>query len=71
MLNARVLSLSVLTDEDSVDIVIGRLEALNGQARADVREQVEGPAQRQVKGNVTLANCVGCQNVRVSSPVCH
>lgn len=71
MLNARVLSLSVLTDEDSVDIVIGSLEALNGQARADVREQVEGPAQRQIERNVALANCVGCQDARMSSQGCH
>ena len=41
MLNTRVLSLGVLTDEDSVDVVVRGLEALDGDARTDVGEEVE------------------------------
>lgn len=56
VLNARVLALSVLTDEDGVNTVVGGLEAGDGAARAEVGEKVEGPAEGQVKGNVALAN---------------
>lgn len=56
VLNARVLALGVLTDEDGVNAVVGGLEASNGAARAEVGEKVEGPAEGQVEGNVALAN---------------
>lgn len=42
VLNARVLSLSVLTDKDGIDVVVGGLEANNGLAGTDVGVQVEG-----------------------------
>ena len=56
VLNARVLALGVLTDEDGVNTIVGGLEAGDGAARTEVGEKVEGPAEGQVKGNVTLAN---------------
>lgn len=41
MLNTRILSLRVLTDKDSVHVVIGGLEALDRRARPDVGKEVE------------------------------
>jgi hypothetical protein len=56
VLNARVLSLSVLADEDRVDIVVGCLVTGDRSAGTDVGEEVEGPAEGEVEGDVTLAN---------------
>lgn len=42
VLNARVLSLGVLADEDGVNVVVGGLESNNRLAGADVSVQVEG-----------------------------
>lgn len=56
MLDARVLALGVLTDEDGVDVVIGCLETLDRGTGSDVGEEVECTAEGEVKGDVTLAN---------------
>lgn len=56
MLDARVFTLSVLTDQDGVDIVIGGLVAGDGAAGSQVGEEVESSSQSQVKGDVALAN---------------
>jgi hypothetical protein len=56
VLNARVFSLGVFTDEDGVDVVVGGFVALDGLARTDVGEEVEGTTESQVEGNVTLAD---------------
>ncbi len=56
MLDTGVLSLSVLTNENRVDIIIRRLESLNGEARPHVGEEVESPAESKVQGYVSLAN---------------
>ena len=56
MLNARVLSLGVLTDEDGVDIVVGGLVALDRNTGTDVGKEVEGTAEGQVERDVSLAN---------------
>lgn len=56
VLNARVLALSVLTDQDSVHIVVGCLEALNATARAHVGEEVESTTKSQIEGDVALAD---------------
>jgi hypothetical protein len=56
VLDARVLALGVLTDEDGVDVVVGGLIAGNGLARAQVGEEVEGTAEGQVERDVTLAD---------------
>lgn len=56
VLNARVLALGVLSDQDSVDTVVGGLEAGDGSARSQVGEQVESSSQSQVERNVALAN---------------
>jgi hypothetical protein len=56
VLNARVLSLGVLTDQDGVDVVVGSLVAGDGSAGTDVGEEVEGAAEGKVEGDVALAN---------------
>lgn len=56
VLDARVLALGVLTDEDGVDVVVGGLVAGNGLAGTDVGEEVEGAAEGQVEGDVALAD---------------
>lgn len=58
VLNARVFSLSVLSDQHGVDVVVGRLVAGDGSAWAHVGEEVEGSAECQVEGHVALAD--GC-----------
>ena len=56
VLNARVLALSVLTDQDGVDIIVRGLVAGNRAARSEVGEEVECSAEGQVKRDVALAN---------------
>jgi hypothetical protein len=56
VLNARVFSLGVLTDENGVDTIVGGLVAMDGLARTEVGEEVEGTTESQVEGDVTLAN---------------
>ena len=57
MLDTGVLALGVLADENGVDVVVGGLEALDGDAGTNVGKKVEGPAEGQVQGNVALSNC--------------
>jgi hypothetical protein len=56
VLNAGVFTLGVLTDEDSVDVVVGGLVASDGLAGTQVGEKVESTTEGQVQGDVTLAN---------------
>ena len=64
VLNAGVFTLGVLTDQDGVDTIVGGLVASNGAARTDVGEQVEGPAQSQVQGDVTLTDGGGQRTLK-------
>lgn len=57
MFDTRVLAFSVLTNENSVDIVVRSLEAVDGDARSYVGEEEERSSQCQVEGDVTLPNC--------------
>lgn len=56
MLNARVFTLGVLTDQDGVDVVVGGLVASDRPARADVGEEIERATESKVKGNMALSN---------------
>lgn len=56
VLNARVLALGVLSDQDRVDIVVGGLEAGDRAAGTQVGEEVEGTAEGEVEGDVALAD---------------
>lgn len=48
MLNPRVLSFCVFSDEDRVDIVVGGLVPLYRDAGSDVGEETECPSECQV-----------------------
>lgn len=56
VLNARVFTLGVLTDQDSLDIVVGGLVASDRSARAEVGEEVESATEGKVKRDVALPN---------------
>ena len=56
VLNARVFTLGVLTDQDGIDVVVRSLIASNGTARTHVGEKVEGTAESEVQRNVSLSN---------------
>jgi hypothetical protein len=56
VLDAGVLSLGVLTDENGVDVVVGGLEARDRAARTDVGKEVESPTKSQVERDVTLSD---------------
>lgn len=56
VLNARVFTLSVLTDQHSVDVVVGGLVASNRSAGAQVGEKVESTTQGKVQRDVSLSN---------------
>lgn len=56
VLKARVFTLGVLTDQDSVDVVVGGLVASNGAAGTDVGKEVEGTTESKIKRDVTLSD---------------
>lgn len=56
VLDAGVLALGVLADEDGVDVVVGGLVSLDALAGTHVGEQVEGPSEGQVERDVALAD---------------
>lgn len=56
VLDARVLALGVLTDQNSVDVVVRGLEADDAPAGAHVGEEVEGTAESKVERDVALSN---------------
>lgn len=56
VLDTRVLTLRVLTDEDSVDAVVGGLVTKDRLARTDVSEKIESSSKGQVEGNVTFTD---------------
>lgn len=56
VLDSRVFTLGVLTNENSVDTVVGGLVAGNRPARSQVGEEVECSSQGEVEGNVALAD---------------
>lgn len=66
VLNARVFTLSVFSDQNSVDIVVRGLETSDRSARSQVGEEVESSAKSEVEGDVALANGsleAGCQDL--------
>ncbi len=56
VLDAGVQVLGVLADDDEVDVLVARLEALHRAGRAQVRVQAEGLAQRDVDAPEALAD---------------
>ena len=56
VLNAGVLALGVLTDQDGIDIIVWGLVSSDRPAGAEVGEEVEGAAEGKVEGDVALAD---------------
>lgn len=66
VLDARVFTFGVFTDQDGVDVVVGGLEACDGAAGTDVGKEVEGAAESEVERDVafsdgSLALLVSCR----------
>lgn len=57
MFNARIFSFSILSDEDSVDVVVGSFEAGNREAWSHVCEEVECSSEGQVEGDMAFSDC--------------
>jgi hypothetical protein len=57
MFDSGVLSLSILTNKDSVDVVVSSLESLNRHARPNIGEEVESSSESEVQGDMALSNC--------------
>ena len=49
MLNARIFSLRIFPDKDSVNVVVSGLEPLDRDARSDVGEKIESATKSQVE----------------------
>ena len=56
MLNTRVFSLGILTDQDGVDVIIRRFVPGNGFTGADIGEKVEGAAEGEVERDMAFAD---------------
>lgn len=56
--NTRIFTLGILTDENSVDIVVGRFEALDRGTRTNIGKKIERSTERQVEGDMAFANLV-------------
>lgn len=59
VLNTRVFTFSVFTNEDGINVLIRGLVALDRATRTDIGIQVEGTTEGQVERNVTLTNGSG------------
>jgi hypothetical protein len=56
VLDARVFALGVFSNQNSVDVVIGRFVACNGPTRSDIGEEVECPSKCKIERDVAFAN---------------
>jgi hypothetical protein len=56
VLDTRVLSLSILSDNDRVDVVVRSLEPNDGAARPDVGKERESSSEGQVERDVSLSD---------------
>ena len=56
VLNTRVFTLGVLSDQDSVDVVVRGLVASDGAAGSQISEEVECSSESKVQGDMSLAN---------------
>lgn len=57
MLDTRVFSFRVFTNENGVDIIVWRLVPGDGNARPNIGKKVKGPPEGQVEGNMSLSDC--------------
>lgn len=56
VLDTGIFTLSVLTDQDDVDVIVRGLVASYRPAGSQVGEEVESTAEGKVEGNVALAD---------------
>lgn len=56
MLDTRVLSLSVFSDQNSVDIVVSSLVALDGDTWSNIGEEGECSTEGQVERDVSFSD---------------
>lgn len=56
VLDSRVLALCVLSNKNSVDIVVRGFIPFDGHTWSDVGEEVECPSESQVEGDVSLSD---------------
>ena len=56
MLDTRILSFRVFTNQNGVDIIVRCLVPGDGNTWPNVGEKVESPPKGQVEGNVTLSD---------------
>ena len=56
VLDAGVFAFRVLSDQDSIDVIVGGLEACYGAAGSQIGEEVESSAESEIEGYVTFAD---------------
>lgn len=56
VLDTRVLSLRILSNDDRVDIVVRRLESDDGPTRTNIGEERECSSQSEIERDVSLSN---------------
>jgi hypothetical protein len=56
VLDTRVLSLGVFSDQNSVDVVVGGLVTLDRDTWSDIGEEGESSTQSQVERDVSLSD---------------
>ena len=56
MLDTRILSFSVLSDQNGINVVIWGLVSSDRSARSDVGEEIECSAEGQVEGDMAFTN---------------
>lgn len=56
MLDTRVLSFRVFSNQDSVDIIVGGLVSLDGDTWSDVREKGECSSESQIERDVSFSD---------------
>lgn len=56
MLNSRIFSLSVLSDQNRIDVIVRSFVAGNGAAGSDIGKEVKGSAEGQVQRYMAFTN---------------
>jgi hypothetical protein len=56
VLNTRIFSFRIFTNENGVDVIVRCLVPRDRNARANVGEKVESPSKSQIERNMTLSD---------------
>ena len=68
VLNARIFSFRIFTNENGINVVVWCLVPGNRNAWANVGEKVESPSKGQVERNMTLSDCLTTISIRALGP---